>query len=125
MKGAGYYDQHSAAQRSSIQALQDWIFNRLFANLDQARRDRLAPAGVYSSAVGGSFFDPLLPPGTVHLATCFNALHWLDRLPEVTLPDGIAYRRPHPPRPGLVSWVCCSGLARLRGRPQGPHARQG
>src|SRR5262245_26478342 len=24
MKGGGYYDQHSAAQMSSIQALQDW-----------------------------------------------------------------------------------------------------
>src|SRR5262249_3528738 len=42
------------------------------------------------------------PPRTVHLATCFNALHWLDRLPEVPLPDGIAYRRPHPPRQGLA-----------------------
>jgi hypothetical protein len=161
MKGAGYYDRHSGAQRSSIQALQDWIddaattlplpaaprpvtvldlgsseggnairlmralvaglrrrtgqpvqavysdlasnnFNRLFANLEEARRDRLFPAGVYSSAVGGSFYGPLLPPGTVHLATCFNALHWLDRLPEVPLPDGIAYRRPHPSRPGLT-----------------------
>ena len=45
---------------------------------------------------------PLLPPGTVHLATCFNALHWLDRLPAVPLPDGVVYRRPHPPRPGLA-----------------------
>jgi hypothetical protein len=162
MKGAGYYDQHSGTQRSSIQTLQDWIdaaaanlplpapaqpvtvldlgsseggnamrllgavvaglrrrtgqpvqavysdlasnnFNRLFANLEEARRDRLFPARVYSSAVEGSFYDPLLPPGTVHLATCFNALHWLDRLPEVPLPDGIAYRRPHPPRPGFVA----------------------
>ena len=25
MKGAGYYDQHSAPQRSSMIALQDWI----------------------------------------------------------------------------------------------------
>jgi hypothetical protein len=77
-------------------------FNRLFANLEQARCNRLFPAGVYSSAVGGSFYDTLLPPGTVHLATCFNALHWLDQLPEVPLPDGIVYRRPHPPRPGLA-----------------------
>jgi hypothetical protein len=50
---------------------------------------------------GGSFYGPLLPPGTVHLATCFNAILWLDRLPAVPLPDGVAYRRPHPPRPGL------------------------
>src|SRR5271170_2145120 len=25
MKGAGYYDQHSTAQLSAIQALQDWV----------------------------------------------------------------------------------------------------
>jgi hypothetical protein len=25
MKGAGYYDQHSGAQHSSMQALQDWV----------------------------------------------------------------------------------------------------
>ena len=159
MKGAGYYDQHSSAQLSAIQALQDWVdravanlplpapaqpltvldlgsseggnavrlmaaivaglrrrtsrpiqtiysdlasndFNQLFANLEEARRAGLFPAEVYPGAVGGSFYGPLLPPGTVHLATCFNAIQWLDRLPAVPLPDLVAYRRPHPPRPG-------------------------
>jgi SAM dependent carboxyl methyltransferase len=159
MKGGGYYDQHSTAQLSSIQAVQDWIddavanlplpasprpitvldlgssegrnavrlmaaivaglrrrtgqplqtiysdlagndFNRLFANLEEARRAGLLAAGVHPGAVGGSFYGPLLPPGTVHLATCFNALHWLDRLPAEPLPDDVVYRRPHPPRPG-------------------------
>jgi cyclopropane-fatty-acyl-phospholipid synthase len=162
MKGAGYYDQHSSAQLSSIQALQGWVdaavaslslpdaaqpvsvldlgsseggnairlmativgglrrrttqplqtiysdlhsnnFNQLFANLQQARSAGLFPAGVYSSAVGGSFYGPLLPPGTVHLATSFNAILWLDRLPAVPVPDFVVYRRPHPPRPGLVA----------------------
>jgi hypothetical protein len=161
MKGAGYYDKHSTAQLSSIQALQDWIddavaslplpdaaqpvtvldlgssegrnatwimrtiaaglrrrtgqpvqtiysdlasndFNQLFANLEGARRDGLFAAGVYPGAVGGSFYSPLLPPRTVHLATCFNAIHWLDRLPAAPVLDGIAYRRPHPPQPGLT-----------------------
>ena len=133
MKGAGYYDQHSTAQLSSIQALQGWLddavanlplpapaqpvtvldlgsseggnairvmatiteglrrrtdqplltiysdlasndFNRLFANLEEARRAGLFPAGVYPAAVGGSFYGPLLPAGTVHLATSFNAI---------------------------------------------------
>ena len=133
MKGAGYYDQHSTTQLSSIQALQDWVddavanlplpapaqpvtvldlgssegrnairamgtivaglrrrtgqplqtiysdlpsnnFNQLFANLEEARRAGLFPADVYPSAVGGSFYGPLLPPGTVHFATCFNAI---------------------------------------------------
>jgi hypothetical protein len=159
MKGAGYYDRHSAAQLASIQALQGWVdeavanlplpdpgepvtvldlgssegrnaihvmaavvaglrrrtgqpvrtvysdlasnnFNQLFANLEEARGSGLFPEGVYASAVGGSFYGPLLPPGTVHLATSFNAIQWLDRLPAVPLPDAVAYRRPHPSRPG-------------------------
>jgi hypothetical protein len=161
MKGAGYYDQHSTAQLSSIQALQEWVdnavanlplpaptqpltvldlgssegrnavrlmaaivaglrrrtdhplqtiysdlasnnFNQLFANLEEARRAGHFAAGVYPGVVGGSFYGPLLPPGTVHLATCFNAILWLDRLPAVPVPGGVAYRRPHPPRPGLA-----------------------
>ncbi|MBV8556730.1 MAG: hypothetical protein JO116_14300, partial [Planctomycetaceae bacterium] len=161
MKGAGYYDRHSTAQLSSIQALQDWVegavadlplpapaqpvtvldlgssegrnaihlmgaivaelrrrtdqplqtiysdlasnnFNQLFANLEEARRAGRFAAGVYLGAVGGSFYGPLLPPGTVHLATCFNAIHWLDRLPAVPVPDFVGYRRPHSPRPGLA-----------------------
>jgi gibberellin A4 carboxyl methyltransferase len=77
-------------------------FNRLFANLEEARRAGLFAAGVYPGAVGGSFYGPLLPPGTVHLATCFNAIHWLDRLPAVPLTDAVVYRRPHPHRPGLA-----------------------
>ena len=159
MKGAGYYDQHSTTQMSSIQALQDWVddavahlplpapprpvtvldlgssegrnaiqvmgsivkglrlrtrlplqtiysdlasnnFNQLFANLGEARRDGLFAAGVHPGAVGGSFYGPLLPPGTVHLATCFNSIQWLDQLPAVPLPDSVVYRRPDPLRQG-------------------------
>jgi hypothetical protein len=161
MKGAGYYDRHSGAQLSAIQALQDWVddavanlplrdpaqpvsvldlgsseghnairmmaaivaglrrrtdqplqaiysdlasnnFNQLFANLQEARRAGHFAAGVYSGAVGGSFYGPLLPPGTVHLATCFNAICWLDRLPAVPLTDFVAYRRPLPTQTGLA-----------------------
>jgi hypothetical protein len=161
MKGAGYYDRHSTAQLSSIEALRGWVddavadlplpdrarpvtvldlgsseggnavrimgaiveglrrrtgqplqtvfsdlasnnFNQLFANLEEARHAGVFAAEVYPSAAGGSFYGPLLPPGTVHLATCFNAIQWLDRLPAVPMPDQIAYRRPHPPRPGLA-----------------------
>jgi hypothetical protein len=161
MKGAGYYDRHSTAQLSSIQALQGWVadavadlplpaaaqpvtvldlgsseggnavrvmaaivaglrrrtgqpvqtiysdlasndFNQLFANLEEARRAGLFSAGVYPGAVAGSFYGPLLPPGTVHFALSFNAIQWLDQLPPVRLPDGVAYRRPHPPRQGLA-----------------------
>jgi gibberellin A4 carboxyl methyltransferase len=77
-------------------------FNRLFANLEEARCAGLVPAGVYASAVGGSFYGPLMPPRTVHFATCFNSIQWLDQLPSEPVPDFVAYRRPHPPRPGLA-----------------------
>jgi hypothetical protein len=77
-------------------------FNRLFVNLDEARRAGLFPAGVYASAVGGSFFGRLLPSGTVHFATCFNSIQWLDQLPAVPVDNFVAYRRPNPPRPGLT-----------------------
>ena len=43
---------------------------------------------------GPRFTARSVPPGTVHLATCFNAIHWLDRLPAAPLPDFVAYRRP-------------------------------
>jgi hypothetical protein len=56
--------------------------------------------GVYHGTVAGSFYGPLLPPGTVHLATCFNGIHWLDRLPAVPLPDGVTHRRTRPSRSG-------------------------
>ena len=162
MKGAGYYDKHSTAQRSAIQAIQHWVddavanlrlpapaqpvtildlgssegrnavrhmasivaglrrrtdqplqtiysdlasndFNQLFANLEEARCAGLFASGVYPEAAGGSFYGPLLPPGTVHLAICFNASHWLDLLPAVPLTDFVAYRRPLATRPGLAA----------------------
>lgn len=72
-------------------------FNRLFATLHDAQ----PAAEVYPSATAGSFYDPLMPPKTVHFATCFNALLWLDQLPAAPINDFVVYRRPHPPRPGL------------------------
>lgn len=76
-------------------------FNRLFSNLHEARSAGRIPWGVFASASAGSFYEPLLPPRSVHFAMAFNALLWLDELPAVTVPDFVVYRRPHPPRPGL------------------------
>src|SRR5690348_2984669 len=76
-------------------------FNRLFLNLDEARKAARIPAGVFASAVAGSFYEPLVPPRSIHFATAFNALLWLDKLPTASVPDFVVYRRPHPPRPGL------------------------
>jgi hypothetical protein len=77
-------------------------FNQLFTNLEEARRGGVFAPDVYPAVVGGSFYGPLLPPGTVHLATSFNAVLWLDQLPAVPVTDAVVYRRPHPPRAGLT-----------------------
>jgi hypothetical protein len=52
--------------------------------------------------VAGSFYRPLVPPRSVQLAACLNAVHWLDRPPAVTMTDFVAYRRPLPARTGLA-----------------------
>lgn len=161
MKGAGFYDKHSAAQLASMRLVFDWIenvlaamplppdaqpftvldlgssegrnalitmshivdsvrqrrpnqlvqtiysdlpsnnFNRLFLNLDEARTAGRISANVYASAAAGSFYEPLMPPRSIHFATAFNALLWLDKLSPAPVPDFVVYRRPHPPRPGL------------------------
>ncbi len=76
-------------------------FNRLFANLHEARMAGRIDTGIFASAAAGSFYEPLVPPRRVHFALCFNALLWLDELPAAAVPDFVVYRRPHPPRPGL------------------------
>jgi cyclopropane-fatty-acyl-phospholipid synthase len=75
-------------------------FNQLFANLAEA--GTLADE-VYASAAAGSFYGPLMPSGSVHIATCFTALLWLDRLPAEPVRDFVCYRRPTPPRAGLTT----------------------
>ena len=161
MKGSGFYDRHSTAQRASIEFVLDWItgavadltlpspnqpitvldlgssegsnaivamatviqavrrrtpdqpiqiifsdlptnnFNGLFHNLHKARQAGSPQTEVYASATAGSFYGPLRPSGTVHFATSFNAVLWLDKLPAVAVPDFVCYRRPHPPRADL------------------------
>ncbi len=76
-------------------------FNRLFLNLDEARKADRIPAGVFVSATAGSFYEPLMPPRSIHFAMAFNAVLWLDKLPDTSVPDFVVYRRPYPPRPGL------------------------
>ena len=44
-----------------------------------------------------------MPPASVHLATCFTALLWLDRLPAEAVRDFVIYRRPTPTRAGLAT----------------------
>jgi gibberellin A4 carboxyl methyltransferase len=53
---------------------------------------------VFSTVVGGSMFDQLLPPRSTHLAMTFNAIGFLsrrplERLPGYILPNGPSARR--------------------------------
>jgi hypothetical protein len=75
-------------------------FNQLFLNLHEAQKAGRIPAGVYASAVAGSFYEQLLPSRSVHFAMSFNALLWLDELPVVPILDDVVYRRPSPSHPG-------------------------
>jgi len=65
----------------------------LLRNLRSAGRSVFAE-GVYSTVVGGSMYDQLLPPASIHLAMSFNAIGYLSRRPVERLPDYIV---PHGP----------------------------
>jgi cyclopropane-fatty-acyl-phospholipid synthase len=62
-------------------------FASLFTMLSDDPDSYLAgQTDVFASAVGRSYFDPILPPGRIHLGWSSNALHWLSRNP-VDAPD--------------------------------------
>ena len=67
---------------------------------DEGRLAAQCP-GFFPMVVGGSFYAPLMPAGSVHLATTFNAVCWLDRVPAEPLPDFIIYPGPHAHRPDV------------------------
>jgi cyclopropane-fatty-acyl-phospholipid synthase len=46
---------------------------------------------IYSTAAAGSFFDQVLPYGSVRVATCFNASHWFRRQPDIGPLDGMYF----------------------------------
>lgn len=54
---------------------------------------------VFASAIGRSYFEPILPPGRVHLGWSSNALHWMSRNP-IDAPDH--------------GWAVLSGSAAVR-----------
>jgi gibberellin A4 carboxyl methyltransferase len=64
-------------------------FSKLFLNLRPEGCPVYQSDRVYSSAVGGSMFDQLLPPASVHLATTFNAIGFLSSRPVKYLPGYI------------------------------------
>ncbi|MHB1556621.1 MAG: class I SAM-dependent methyltransferase [Isosphaeraceae bacterium] len=63
-------------------------FNRLFANLFPHGSGSPPPLGegVFAAAVAGSAYGPIVPAASLHAATSFNMIGWLDALPPARLP---------------------------------------
>ncbi|UUO06164.1 class I SAM-dependent methyltransferase [Blastopirellula sp. J2-11] len=70
-------------------------YNQLFANL-HGDGDGPLPSDVFAFVTAGTAFGRLIPPCSVHVVTTFNAIGFLERLPEATLPH---YVLPMPPGP--------------------------
>jgi gibberellin A4 carboxyl methyltransferase len=64
-------------------------FAALFVGLRPDGRTVFGDPDVSSCAVGGSMFERLLPPGSLHLAMTFNAIGFLSRRPLARLPGYI------------------------------------
>lgn len=60
-------------------------FNSLFALLNNDQASYGLEPNVFSSAVGRSFYQSVLPPGHVHLGWSSYAAHWLSKVP-MTIP---------------------------------------
>lgn len=77
-------------------------FNQLFVNLhDPSGLSYLFAEGaprphVHALAAAGSFYGPVLPPGSVAFGLSFYAILWLDRRPPVPVPGFIGYMRSTP-----------------------------
>jgi hypothetical protein len=77
-------------------------FNKVFANLhNPASSNYLQEQGrprpnVYALAAAGSFYQSLLPPASVHFSLSFSAIVWMERLPDIAVPDFIMYARSTP-----------------------------
>jgi len=77
-------------------------FNRLFANLhDPQTSNYLQDRGVrrphvFALAAGASFYGPVLPPRSTQFALSFTAVIWMDRVPDVAVPEFVGYMEASP-----------------------------
>lgn len=72
-------------------------FNQLFANLYPAGIPALTDDNSFAAAVGSSAFGRVVPASSIQIATTYNAIGFLERLPDQPLPNFIL---PMPPGPG-------------------------
>ncbi|MGH8226123.1 MAG: hypothetical protein ACRER1_08240 [Gammaproteobacteria bacterium] len=65
-------------------------FTQLFRNI-AADEGYLKRGQVYAAAVGGSFFEQVVPAQSVHFGMCSNAAHWFRKQPKVSMPEGMYF----------------------------------
>lgn len=83
-------------------------FNALFAHL----RDAYAPP-TWALASSGSFFESVLPPGSLHVGCCFSAVHWLSAVPPVPDPRGVLFTRMSEPSRKILAAQAASDWRRF------------
>ncbi|GKS59635.1 hypothetical protein YTPLAS18_31620 [Nitrospira sp.] len=78
-------------------------FNRLFLNLFSGQAPALSGPHIFPCAIGASAFGPVVPPQTIHVATTYNAIAFLETKPDTRLPQFIMPMTPGPlaPRAGV------------------------
>jgi hypothetical protein len=78
-------------------------FNHLFANLFPEGSSALPGADIFPCAIGGTAFGRLVPPLSLHIATTFNTIGFLEKKPTAGLPHYILPMGPGPlaPREGV------------------------
>jgi hypothetical protein len=72
-------------------------FNRLFLNLYPSGPPAITQAGVFPAAIAASAYGPVVPPRSLHVATSFNMIGWLDARPAARLPRFIGPMGPSKP----------------------------
>jgi hypothetical protein len=72
-------------------------FNQLFSNLFPAGSRALTEAGVFTGAIAGSAYKPVVPPQSLHIATSFNMVGWLETKPSARIPRYISPMGPAAP----------------------------
>jgi hypothetical protein len=100
-------------------------FNALFGVLD-ADPDRyvLDDPNIFPGAIGRSFYESVLPPGSVHLGWCSYAAVWLSRVPALIPGHFISLRstaavRAEFDRQGALDWEAFLSLRARESRPGG------
>jgi hypothetical protein len=72
-------------------------FNQLFSNLYPAGPQPFADMDVFPGAFGTSAYKLVVPPRSLHIATSFNMIGWLDSKPNASLPRFIGPMGPSHP----------------------------